>query len=131
MKKFLVAIFIAGFGISAFGASCDNPDIKNIISKINGKAPMRVDETTTFLGVSCKNGVLEYKYDLNDIKDVKLSEFSIEEKKRFDEQIMSRLQNSYCTKLEAARKETDGINWVYMYNGKKFFEAKFKNSDCK
>lgn len=131
MKKFLVAMFIAGLSVSAFGASCDAPELKGMIEGMKKSLPMKVDDVTTLKNVVCEKGSFKYSFDLNDGSGVEFSKFTDEQKKMFENMQTEILKKSYCEKMGELRKRTDSIVWKYDFNGKQILEVELKESDCK
>lgn len=131
MKKLSLVVFSAIFGVSAFAASCDSPQMKGIISGLNSNVPQRVDSVTTLTGAECKDGSLRYVYELNDADGVEFSKFDTNQKKMFEDIQKGILQNLYCTSLKELHMYTNSIIWTYNMKDVKFAEFELKSSDCK
>ncbi|MBR8465491.1 hypothetical protein KDE13_03835 [Campylobacter sp. faydin G-140] len=67
MKKFLVILTLLSAYVQSYGYdACNYPEIKKFIEEMNSKSPVKVDDYTTGIGISCVNNAIEFIYVTSD-----------------------------------------------------------------
>ncbi|MCD8213641.1 MAG: hypothetical protein LUC34_06310 [Campylobacter sp.] len=129
MTKINIALAVVALSLNA--ASCDDPQLKGMVSGINKNVPQRIDGVTTLKNAACDNGSLIYNYDLNDGNGVEFSKFNDQQMNVFKDVQHNILQQMYCSTLQELHKVTNSVIWNYDFDGKSFVKFEFKPSDCK
>ena len=132
MKRLIFSlIFICSF---VYGDNCKKTEVQDEILMIKDSLPMKVDNVTTLIDVTCENNILVYAYNFGFNKTDK----KIMSNKKVIEMIKDRLNNQninfYCNSdfVDFYRINNINMKWVYFdENKKEIFSIIASNNKCK
>ncbi|PSM52595.1 hypothetical protein CBLAS_0702 [Campylobacter blaseri] len=131
MKKIITFILTLSLASHLFGATCEDEKIKETLLNFNANTPERLPDSTVLTKVRCKDGSLEFAYDMENIGGIELSKFSDKQIEVFKDMQKNLLKDVYCLSLSGLHDHTNSIILIYSLDEKKFMEFEFKKSDCK
>lgn len=132
MKRLIFSlIFVCGF---MYANNCQKDEVQVEILILKDSIPMKIDNVTTLIDVTCENNVLLYTYNL----DFNKTDKRVMSNKKVIDMMQNRLSiqniDFYCNSdfTDFYRMNNINMKWVYFdENKEELMSIEASNNDCK